>query len=449
MLLILLLAGFLRLWRITTLPPGLYRDEAMNGTDAVQALETGQFRVFYPANNGREGLYINVAAVFLRLGGVRPWVLRLPAAVFGILTVLSLYLFGTEDGSRSTGLLAAFFLATCFWHVNFSRIALRAIAAPLFLAFALYLLLVAIRHWRDGGAWVSMAVFAGVVYGLGFYTYIAYRATPLLVAGVLYYRARKAGRLQLLYASAAALVSAPLAWYFLRHPGTFWGRTSQLSVFGARHPALEVIRNVWRTARMFFTHGDYNWRHNVAWRAELFWPVAILFALGTLLVLARRTSSHLALGWLATAAIPVVFSSEGVPHALRSLLMAPAACLLAAIGAEALYRWLAVRMPRPVLTASSALFLLALAWEPYHTYFDVWARSPEMPRAFDEGTVQVAEQINRLPPETPKYVVTADPMLAQPVIFLTGRDAGVRYEFHEPCTAVRARIPGAAVFCLP
>ncbi|HEV3201887.1 MAG TPA: glycosyltransferase family 39 protein, partial [Bryobacteraceae bacterium] len=129
LLLILSIAGFLRLYRFTTIPPGLYRDEAMNGSNALEVLETGRFQVFYPENGGREGLYINVATVFISVCGNKAWVLRLPAAIFGILTVWGVYLLVAELASVETALLAAFFLATCFWHIDFSRIAFRAIAA--------------------------------------------------------------------------------------------------------------------------------------------------------------------------------------------------------------------------------------------------------------------------------------------------------------------------------
>jgi len=39
------------------------------------------------------------------------------------------------------GLLSAFFLATSFWHINFSRIGFRAIMAPFFLIWAVYFLI--------------------------------------------------------------------------------------------------------------------------------------------------------------------------------------------------------------------------------------------------------------------------------------------------------------------
>ena len=60
LLLILIIASLLRVASITTAPPGLYPDEAMNGNNATEALETGEFKAFYPENNGREGLFANI-----------------------------------------------------------------------------------------------------------------------------------------------------------------------------------------------------------------------------------------------------------------------------------------------------------------------------------------------------------------------------------------------------
>src|SRR3990167_4438131 len=127
LLLVLIIAGFLRLYHITTVPPGLYPDEAMNGNNALQAFSVGDFsaqgarlpdgqgpvsgwKVFYPENNGREGLFINIQALFLKFFGVNePWVLRLPSAIFGILTVLGIYFLSREMFSVRVGLLSAFF----------------------------------------------------------------------------------------------------------------------------------------------------------------------------------------------------------------------------------------------------------------------------------------------------------------------------------------------------
>ena len=153
----------------------------MNGNNAVEVHETGQFKVLYPEPNGREGLYVNTLALLFNVFPSNvPWVIRLPAAVAGVLTVLGVYLFVVELFGDDPALLAAFLLATSFWHIIFSRIGFRAILAPLLLTWSLWLLIKAFKAVSVAKTTWGYAILAGIVYGLGFYTYIAYRITPLL-----------------------------------------------------------------------------------------------------------------------------------------------------------------------------------------------------------------------------------------------------------------------------
>jgi len=68
---VIALAGILRFWQLGDVPPGLYRDEAANGLDALDVIEgrrDGQSPFYFSANNGREPLYIYLTTLFdLRL----------------------------------------------------------------------------------------------------------------------------------------------------------------------------------------------------------------------------------------------------------------------------------------------------------------------------------------------------------------------------------------------
>jgi 4-amino-4-deoxy-L-arabinose transferase-like glycosyltransferase len=175
---IIIFASFLRLYHITTTPPGLYPDEAADGNSALQVIQTRHFQVFYTGDNGREGLYVNTLVFFIKIFGNKPWVVRLPAAITGILTVVGIYFLGAELFGAETGLLAAFLLAACFWHIDLSRVGLRAIMSPLFVVWSLFVLLRALRTsrpWRG----MPLVTIAGVLFAAGFFTYIAYRIMPL------------------------------------------------------------------------------------------------------------------------------------------------------------------------------------------------------------------------------------------------------------------------------
>ena len=107
---IIALASFFRLWEIKSIPPGFYPDEAMNGNNANEAWQTKDFKLFYPENNGREGLWINMMAPLLAVFGNEPWVPRTMAAIFGILTVLGLYFLAkTTFPLEPNGALGKFF----------------------------------------------------------------------------------------------------------------------------------------------------------------------------------------------------------------------------------------------------------------------------------------------------------------------------------------------------
>lgn len=480
LLLILALAAFLRFFELTTIPPPLYFDEAMNGNDALQDLETGRMDVFYPQNGGREGLYINIETALIYLFGPEPWLLRLPAAVFGTLTVWGVYLLATELFSVPIGLLACFFIATSFWHVLFSRLGLRAIAAPFFAVWALYFLLDAMRRRGAGRPDTARLILAGFLCGLGFYTYIAYRVTPALVLLVFVYwwleARREALRGLAVFTVTGLITVAPLVYYFVRHPDQLLHRSAEVSIFNKPNPSGELLLNIRKTVQMIFTRGDFYWLHNIAFRPVVFWPVAILFAAGLIAALVsifRRSGwfpNALMLTWLVLGAVPAVLSSENMPSAIRSILMIPAIFTLAAVGAYRVYDWLSKRAPRDATLAASAVLFAGLAFECYHSYFMVWATDPNVPIAFDAASVDIVNRINALPKTAPKYVVPVTigdtngmPPPAQTVMFLTQsytarqrEETNIHYIIRQPgevedgvafCRKVALEVKGD-VFCL-
>nr|MCU0510576.1 hypothetical protein [Anaerolineae bacterium] len=132
---ILIVAAAFRFWAIDRFPPGLFGDEAAEGLDALDAL-AGRGALFFPANYGREGLYIWLVAGSIKLLGVTPFATRLPAILLGVATCLVTWAMAREmiralpqrPSSRLDAwlrawgpLVAALFLATSYWHIHFSR----------------------------------------------------------------------------------------------------------------------------------------------------------------------------------------------------------------------------------------------------------------------------------------------------------------------------------------
>ncbi len=469
LLAILIIASFFRLYQITQIPPGLYPDEAMNGNNAMEALATNHFKVFYPENNGREGLFIDIQAIFLKYllplenGNSAAWMLRLPSALFGIFTVLGLFFLTKEllaaepenpmaKHKDYIALFATFLLATSFWHILFSRIGFRAIMAPFFMVWATYFFLKALNKKtgdvpeKTGKIFVFLkkyrylcpAIIAGVFFGLGFYSYIAFRIMPVLfLIFIVYFRKNKNfWKITAAFIIAAFIVALPIGIYFAKHPADFFGRTGELSVSASPHPLTDLASNVAKTALMFNYRGDYNWRQNFSGAPELFWPIGILFLIGFVLAVIkfRKFIFSFTLAWLALAALPVVISNEGIPHALRAILMIPPAFLLAAFGGWWFYNKIinstfcaSSKKNRLMFNVFAVVFLSLLAFQAYIFYFIAWAQDPNVPGAFNQDYADIAGQINALPIQIQKYVVVEAggvlvrgiPMPAQTVMFLT------------------------------
>lgn len=444
---ILILAAFLRSFRLTQLPPGLYPDEAMNGNNALEALTTGQFKIFYPENNGREGLFINIQAIFLKFllpltnGVPESWMLRVPSVLFGITTVLGIYFLTKElFKNHKLALLTAFLLSVSFWHLNFSRIGFRAIMAPAFLTWAIYFLIKSLQN-QNTKFYIFTAIIGGLFYGLGFHSYIAYRITPLLIVFIFWFywrQAKKQNRYKQLLLSAfyflffAFMTFLPLGLYFLNHPQDLFGRTTQISIFNSPTPLKDLGFNILKTAGMFNLAGDTNWRHNIAGQPLLFWPIGLLFLIGLILIIKklknRRLEISLPFIWLIITGIPVIISNEGLPHALRAILMVPAVFIIAAFGGFESYQWLIAKNLSPrLLTFIYIFFLISLIIQVYYNYFIIWGLNPKTAEAFNQNYSIIAKQIRNLPDEMPKYIIIKAngvdvrgwPMPAQTVMFLT------------------------------
>jgi hypothetical protein len=318
---------------------------------------------------------------------------------------------------------ATLFTATSFWHINFSRIGLRAITSPFWLVWALFFLLWGFAELEQGSrlsAWLSLAV-AGLCYGLGFHSYIAYRATPVVILAVLFWLWRgfaSSGRLALwaagagLFVGMALIAAFPLILFFLQTPGAFTGRAAQVSALSSPSALRDLLSNLGKALAMFNISGDHLARHNVPGRPELFLPVGVLFvtgiAIGIRHIFQRRAASWpfvLCLGWIAIGLAPAVLSNEGQPHALRSILAIPPCMILAALGADHLRLWMARRYPAHVLWSAASVMAFSLALEAYLTYFVTFARDPRTRDAFDSDLADLGREVAALPASVPKYIV--------------------------------------------
>ncbi|MBV9669323.1 MAG: glycosyltransferase family 39 protein, partial [Acidobacteriales bacterium] len=395
----LLYAGGVRYYRLGAVPNGLFFDEAAEGNDAARVLASGEYRIFYPSDAGREGLWTGLIAQSERVFGKTPLAVRFWSALAGLLTVVFTWLLAREWFGGRAAIFSAWFLATSLWHVVFSRIEFRGILVPLFIVAAIYALQRAVRS--QGGRQMMWAGMAGIVYGVGFYSYAPYRISPLLMLLCFWLWRRRPGIVRALavFAVCAGIAAAPLGVYFVRHPHDFYGRMSEVSVFAGGHAWRALLLNVVRTAGMFLVKGDGNWRHNIRHAPELLAPVALVFLIGIGVSWRRarrfREGSKPAvvvLWWLGLLLLPEILSGDAVPHSLRAIGAIPAVFMLAGVGADSVFAACRTRWLR---WAVIAVVVLSGLVETYR-YFFVWGRSAEVERAYFELTVAASKQVARL-----------------------------------------------------
>ncbi len=441
--LILILGGFLRFYKLASIPPGLYPDEAINGNNAYEALENNHFQVFYPDNNGREGLFINLTAYSIKYFGLKPFSIRLVSATVGFLTILGIFLLTKELFlSETIALFSSFFLAISYWHLNFSRIGFRAILVPLIMVYGFYFFFKYLRKKE-----VSNFLYSAFFFGLGFYTYIAYRVIPLLVLVPLIFEFLKQKNKKIkfittwfIFAFLVVLFVLPLAIYFYHNPSALGSRTGDVSIFSQASPLKSFLISTGKTIGMFFVRGDCNWRHNLACQPELFYFQQILFVLGLFFGLkeikeSRKTKNTFIFlfSWLLIMAIPEVLTYESVPHALRSIGMIPAVFVFVGFGAFKAFEVSKNRLKPKVFLVSIASIVLILSGVTFYRYFFAWAKNQATKDAFSENYSKLAKKINSLPLNIEKYIIcdiggepVRDrsskrdlPMSTQSVMFLT------------------------------
>ena len=460
---ILIIAAIFRFYKITELPPGLYPDEAMNGNNAIEAFTTGDYKIFYPENNGREGLFINIQSLSVGLFGNEPWSLRLISAFFGLLTVLGLYLLTKELfhkpannkildrladwrmsaeilESKIITLLASLFIAISFWHVNFSRIGFRAIMLPLVTTFSFYFLFKGFRTKK-----VADFIWSGVFLGLGFHTYIAFRIVPFVVLFILILKFIEMIRSNsyqddldkkeeikkfiysiIIYGFFAFLVALPLLYYFYQNPTDFIGRAGQVSVMASTNPISDLAKSAFLTFAQFNFSGDFNWRHNYSGSPLLLWPVGIFFLIGVMISVKQTykfckqffqkfpynplpLKHALLLSWLLAMLAPSILSTEGLPHALRSIGAIPPTFILAGLGAFTLYnfseKYLFRYSNKKLSVFVYSVILLTILIASYNKYFLLYANNSNIKGAFADNYVKIGKFLNTLPAGTNKYVI--------------------------------------------
>ncbi len=433
LILIMALAVFFRTYHINTAPPGIYPDEAVNAQDAINANASGHYQWFYAANNGREGLEMNLTALAFKLFGISIFSLKLTDMIAGTLTVLGMYLLTNElFDKKRMALIAAFLTAVSFWAVNFSRMAFRANLLPTVLVFSFYFLFRGIRTRK----FLDFAI-SGFIFGIGVHTYIAFRIAPaIMVALLLSFVLSRKNFLKeywkhiIIFIFLTFISAAPMLYTFYAHPEYFSSRTSEISVFNSAvnhgHLVTTILKTFGLSLLKYNFIGDQNWRQNFPPYPILDPLTGLAFLLGIIYVameLVRLSALRLAhkikdvrldayvllIVWFFVMLVPEFLADEGNPHALRSIGTLPAVMILAAMGFELFLERSekSSRFFKKIMATILIAMMLSIGIFNYVKYFVVWANKDAAGYAFDKNLTDIARKIQSMPRQEEKFVVTS------------------------------------------
>jgi len=403
---ICLLAAFLRFYKVTEFPAGVNADEAAYAYNAYSLLKTGRdehgeswpvhlksFADYKPAGT----TYILLP--FIKILGLSETALRIPSALFGVISVIILFFFVKEIfGKEILALMASFFLAISPWHIHFSRGCWETNLATTFMLLGLFLFLKGVKNSKFW--FLSVASF-----GLSMWIYHSPRVIIPFLAAFLFYSYRqkifenKKRIIQLLI--FGLIIILPLILSFLGPAGS--ARFSGVSVFSDIGPFWQVNRQRGehdnpssssvrllhnkvvayglKFSQNYFDHfdgvylfilGDRIKRSNAPDVGEMFLFDILFLPLGFYFLFRKQPKGwFLPVVWLLVAPLPASLTFQ-TPNALRAHNMIIPLVIISSYGFYNLIVWFREKLTKKLLLAFYFFLVVIFSWNVayfLHQYF--------------------------------------------------------------------------------
>jgi 4-amino-4-deoxy-L-arabinose transferase-like glycosyltransferase len=461
LLAIFILASFLRIYLLDKNPPSLFLDEVDAGYQAYSVLKTGKDYNgnFLPIHfqsfaDYRTPLYIYSMVPTIAIFGLNEWGVRLPAAIFGILSVVALYYFARELALETkTSLAAAFLLAISPWHIHYSRAAFEVSLMLLFLILGFTFFLKGLKKNVN----LFLAIFFLM---LSFYTYSTTKLfLPLmgLMVLVLYFKEVKKLqiRLKIYLAIMAIVLIMPLGLDTIAGKAGF--RFSYTSIFADPTIPQQIDRDrnvdddtveertLGQSASVFstithnkleshlhtflnnylsafsseflFLKGDLNGRHSVGRMGQLYSIEVITLIVGLIALtkIKQKKTKIFLLGWLVLAPISSALTADGANHATRLILMLVPLIILSALGFVKIFE--SLNKQRSFARATLALFISFFALNIFSYLHQYYIHFPnEQSKMWHYGFKQVILKAQLIESSFDKIYLT--PSVEPPLLFV-------------------------------
>lgn len=364
LIIIVFLAAFLRIYNLSSVPPGVHSDEADTTYTAYSLLTTGQelhggFNLLGLHDNNTGGthppLYTYSQMPFIGIFGMNADILRMPSAIYGIATVLLTYfVFLSLLRSEKIALLGAFLLSVNPWAIHISRAALGE-------SIALFFVVLGIASFLYGFKYRLLFLLSAVSFGLSLYSYDAPKIflPPFLIL-LIYLNKDNILKVKKYFLAFAILF---LFFYGMVLNFTFFQggleHYSRATIFDSIPETVNIERTrtlapLWASSifhtkistslkkfetsyssifsvNWLFVNGDANAQHSVSNHGEFYLFELPFFFIGIFLCFKKSVRlGFFALGWMLVGALPGGLTTGN--YGLRSILVLPVPILFSSTG---------------------------------------------------------------------------------------------------------------------
>lgn len=429
--LIILLATFLRVYRLDQVPPSLNWDEVDGGYNAYTIAnwgrdEWGNFLplVFTSFRDDKRPIHIYLTAPVVKLFGLSDFTTRLSGATIGVLSVIVIfYLALILFKSDLIALLSALFLAISPYHLQFSRGLWEINFALFFFMLGLLLFYLALQK---KGWFISLSFFS---FGLGILSYhSSIIVIPPIVLMLILFYIKDLIRLSthfylslvILLIFVVLLISDSRLLGTARIQQTQFGKDIIEKTQTFQKTKIFILGLGEITFKQYLTHftpqylfifGDQSPRNSVKTFGEFYKIDALFILIGLLYLLILRSKvTVIILTWLLLSPIPSSLVSHA-PNATRAVFMMGSLNLIAAFGAGNIINWFKGNFRVVILAA-----ILILLGIQFYSYSDYYYNSYPKKDAIEwqYGMKQSAEFVKSHPEYTQVYVTD---IRSQPYIF--------------------------------
>ncbi len=328
-LIIVAVTAFVIFYQFLSIPQYLFGDEVEFAKLAL-SLNHVSYTPYSELATGHSTLYFYTILFSLKVFGISNFALRIPAAIFGVVSVLLFYrilqniyherLKNKNSFIVLTPFIVTVLLATSRWYFNFARFAFEA---TLLLVLELSSLLFMFEYLKNKK--LVFVLLSAVFAGLAFHSYTPGRIFFVIPLFLLIVSYRKH---LLLFLLIFFLTISPLLLYFIGHPdsrledqlylkSTQYSVAQKISMFG---------ENITKTVLMFSLKGDMNGRHNYPGKPALNGVLSILFIIGLTQTLRHFKTKYnqIFLLYFLVSIFPTVLSNpQDNPNMLRTYTVLP------------------------------------------------------------------------------------------------------------------------------